>query len=221
MNHSVYYIALGDSITFGTGALMRQGYAILIANQLRKTYPYVYFTNISRKGLTSQGLTSIIQNPRLQAFLQQAQLITLLIGGNDLNHAYLKYLITGNKLEINKALSIYSLQFNNLLQWLGTYTSAKIYSFTLYNPFPNEPLSNQIISTLNLIIIKHSKRWNVTVVDLNKPFMNQQAKYIAGYRTGRFNDFIPFIQQNPIHPNTLGHHKIAQLFWDHYSSDLK
>lgn len=66
------------------------------------------------------------------------------------------------------------------------------------------------MESLNEIIQDVGEQHKFKVVDVYKGFQNNEAYYIEGYRTGRYEDLAsPF--RRPIHPNNVGHLRIAEL----------
>lgn len=204
------YVALGDSITVGRGASTGQGYVEQIAHKLS----YTSVKKICRNGMQSYDLfSSIMHNSSLHPTLRQAKLITLYIGGNDLNAAYIQYQLFGNKYALDQAVTRFGQQLRSFLIWLRTHTSAHIYTFTLYNPFPHDPIANHYVPLMNKTIFATCRRLSLPVIDIYPRFLGREAQLVDGYHTGRADNFIPFLQKNPIHPNELGHLVIAQSFW--------
>lgn len=71
-------VILGDSVAYGYGT--KGG----ITNYLKETFPASHITNLGINGLTSSGLVQKMQTGSWQKPLQQADLVLLNIGGNDL-----------------------------------------------------------------------------------------------------------------------------------------
>ena len=71
-------VILGDSVAYGYGT--KGG----ITNHLKETFPASRITNLGINGLTSSGLVQKLQTGSWQKPLQQADLVLLNIGGNDL-----------------------------------------------------------------------------------------------------------------------------------------
>jgi lysophospholipase L1-like esterase len=79
---TINYLALGDSLTAGTGAeLETQSYPYLIAQELQKNAN----VNLMNLGIPGAGAQNILQNelPQVQGF--KPDIITLLIGINDMH----------------------------------------------------------------------------------------------------------------------------------------
>ena len=86
--NAISYVALGDSITTGYGlGEGEQSFAEIIAAE--NGYELI---NLAAEGATSADLLDVIQNEANAATLENADLITITIGGNDLMGALYEYL---------------------------------------------------------------------------------------------------------------------------------
>ncbi|MCM3130309.1 GDSL-type esterase/lipase family protein [Paenibacillus provencensis] len=83
------YLALGDSLTVGIGALFGSGFVPLYRKRLENHLgSMVLVSNRGVNGLTSQGLLSMVKyNEHLRHLIKEADVITISIGGNDLIRA--------------------------------------------------------------------------------------------------------------------------------------
>ena len=79
------YIALGDSISFGTGVLPGQSYPSLVNATLHAPL----MLNFSRDGLNSDRLIHVMRNHYVMNSIRRANLITLTIGSNDVLGVFL------------------------------------------------------------------------------------------------------------------------------------
>ncbi|MBL8111628.1 MAG: hypothetical protein JNK60_02005 [Acidobacteria bacterium] len=81
-------VALGDSLTFGTGdEEPAGGYAGRAVAELRKAQPDIAFTNLAVEGLTTPGLVDLLRSPETQRTIAGAGLLLVSISGNDLTRA--------------------------------------------------------------------------------------------------------------------------------------
>jgi lysophospholipase L1-like esterase len=208
------YLALGDSITVGVGAPPGMGYVDILNYYLQNSYPLVYTKKIAQKGWKSGDLLSALsKNPHSQYYLSTANLITLYIGGNDLSFAFVKARLAKNAGPLYEAVRRFSIQFNEILRMIRTYSKAPVFTATFYNPFPYSPLASQFIYLLNQAITSIAQNYSVPVADVFNAFHGKEYALIDGYQDGKLRNFIPFLQKNPIHPNEWGHKVIADCFW--------
>jgi lysophospholipase L1-like esterase len=211
----VNYLALGDSITVGVGAPPGQGYVEMVGQRMKQLNPQYCIHKICKKGIRSRELfLALYHYPTFRQMIRQVHLISLWIGGNDLTMAYAYYRLFGNEEIFDHTIIGYFHRLNDFLKWLHAYSSADLYLFTLYNPFPKDPLANRYIPKLNDVIIKAAHKQSAQVVNVYPDFEGREAKLISGYQSGKTEDWIPFLQKNPIHPNSLGHRIIANRFWN-------
>ncbi|KAF0995036.1 hypothetical protein BJQ97_01685 [Geobacillus sp. TFV-3] len=78
-------VALGDSLTRGTGDESGKGYVGYMVDELRRqTDQPIRVTNLAVRGLRSDGLLRQLGEPEIQRQVAMADLIVMTIGGNDL-----------------------------------------------------------------------------------------------------------------------------------------
>ena len=80
------YVAIGDSLTVGTGALLGTGFVPIYRRMAEMNLrTFVSMDNLGVNGLTSGELQQMINgHPRVRQALREADMITISIGGNDL-----------------------------------------------------------------------------------------------------------------------------------------
>src|SRR5690606_2520905 len=84
-NESIHMVGLGDSLTQGVGDPLRKGYIGIIQEKLKTKYGmHVTLANESKKGLTSKGLLKKVKKKHVRREIQNADLIFITIGGNDI-----------------------------------------------------------------------------------------------------------------------------------------
>ena len=81
MESPIYYVALGDSLTEGTGASNNKNtFANRYFEVIKKT-PDCFFINLGRSGMTSEDLLTSLLHPNINNKLKNATDITITIGG--------------------------------------------------------------------------------------------------------------------------------------------
>ena len=80
-------VALGDSLTRGTGDDGHGGYPARIARALEKEGRAVSLTNLGVDGLETSGLVDTLERPEVRALVSRADLVLVSISGNDLTHS--------------------------------------------------------------------------------------------------------------------------------------
>jgi acyl-CoA thioesterase I len=215
---SYTYLALGDSATVGLVAPPGQGYAPLIAHTLSERHRSLCFARVSGKGWRSVDLAVALNiNPNRDKMISQTDLITLFIGGNDLLFAYIRFLFSGSYAVLDRAVDRFSFTHHRLLLLLRSRSTSPIYTFNLYNPFPQDALARTYVSRLNREIERNASSLTVPVINLARLFSGKEREWIEGYRNGRLSD-LPLIGNKPIHPNVAGHRAIFEAFWAQFAA---
>lgn len=214
MKNIFHYVALGDSITAGYSAPNKQGYVAMLGKMMEPYFPTVKVSNFSQGGYTSRSLLSSIRyNPKVRRSIRSADLITIYIGGNDLKHAYLKYLLHQNNEIYIDTLETYGFHLKQIYHAIYRINPTSLFALTLYNPFPNSTTASIWIPALNGTLAHISTRWRVPVIDIYSPFQHRESTLIHNYRTGTLKDF-RLLGGNPIHPSLQGHQVIAHTLWN-------
>lgn len=193
-------VALGDSLTRGTGDSEGKGYVgNLIANLEAKTDQKLSLTNLGIKGQTSVQLTIQVQQKEIQRQVQIADIIMITIGGNDLFRGGQALMDTSPE-----SLQPIEEKFNENLHTIlaeirKVNPVASIFLIGLYNPF---------------IELENAELTSKTVRDWNY----QSAEIAATYPKTVFVPTFDLFQLNvnqylytdQFHPNTEGYRLIAE-----------
>ena len=79
------YVALGDSITLGTGLLNKESnFVTLFSQDLKQTTPDLITTNYGKNGYTISDITKQLSDPEVNQQPEHAKYITITAGGNDI-----------------------------------------------------------------------------------------------------------------------------------------
>ncbi|WP_445486522.1 SGNH/GDSL hydrolase family protein [Niallia sp. 03133] len=196
----IQMLALGDSLTRGTGDDAGKGYIGYLKEQLQeKTKTSITLSNYGIKGLTSKQLAKQVKQQEIQRQVKSADILFITIGGNDLFQGGQ----TLNNFNEKTIASLSNAYKENLQSTLSTLRSvnkkAPIYLMGLYNPFND--LDNHAATS------KVVRDWN-----------NESAEISAGYSTIIFVPTYDIFQQNVqtflysdhFHPNTKGYQLMAE-----------
>ncbi|WP_243459739.1 SGNH/GDSL hydrolase family protein [Metabacillus bambusae] len=206
-------LSLGDSITFGYGLEepTKNAYPYLIANGASEV------ENISFPGWTSTELLAEITKEDSTSKLQQADVITLYIGANDLMKAVgLKEILHSQQpvmlteeIQVQVGLATQALAENltETITHIRTNTNAPIFLYSLYNPFAANTqdafagslhmMGEQITSIVNNQVISQAASLpGIYYLDAYSAFAGKQAAYV-----------IP----KDIHPTVAGHQSLAKI----------
>lgn len=194
-------VALGDSLTRGTGDETGEGYVGYLSKEIQKTTKAkVVTSNLGVNGMQSPELLEYIKSPDVQKEIKSAHLITLSIGGNDLTHGV--GAVTAPNLELaNKTCEGYLNNLDQILQDIRKVNgNARILFVGLYNPFPlagdNLKLALNLIEQWNTQTSLVLRKYPGTVLIPTQDLFNWNAdKLLADDR---------------FHPNSSGYKAIAQ-----------
>jgi lysophospholipase L1-like esterase len=155
MNH-ITYTAIGDSLTEGIGAYFSTGFVRRYAYMTEITLNTPVKTNIfSKNRLTSTELLETLKKEYVRRGIEQANIITISIGGNDLLQAYRAYSKSNDIRFIQNALHLMYGNFRKIIAEINTIKSNSpvipyfIRIIGLYNPYPHLPYSDYWIQQFN------------------------------------------------------------------------
>ncbi len=204
--NQIQIVALGDSLTKGTGDANGKGYVYNVKDLLVKKLdkPAFVLNDLGINGYrTDQLLNDLNTKPNIGFLIKQADIVLLTIGANDL------FGEAREKMDMTKAIDAQILYANmpkplsRLKQILGKVSAAnpkaKIIYVGLYNPFGDldeTKKSSEVIQKWNLEAFNIANRYsNVTVVPTFDLFDHHLTQYL-------FTDHF--------HPNSQGYEKIAE-----------
>ncbi|SDW28287.1 Lysophospholipase L1 [Marininema mesophilum] len=193
------FLALGDSLTRGTGDSSGQGYVSRVRQTLQKNETSVNVVNLGIKGQTSHQLRAQIKQRRIGQLLKEAKRISITIGGNDLFRK-------GDSLETldnQQAIQARQAYESNLRRILSTIRKqnrdAPIFLLGLYNPFgalsDNKKTSAEVI------------KWNDSLQTIAQEF--DQIVVVPIYDIFQLNPKA-YLYSDDFHPNDKGYDYIAE-----------
>jgi len=206
-------VALGDSITAGSGVLPEQAFPSLLENE------FINVENLGVPGATSQDLVNLLKEKGGQ--LADADAVTITIGSNDLLQAagIREALQNGTPVVPNQELfqNVYDaseLLLARLLESISiiqSQTDAPIVIYNIYNPFGAREnpvlaslhqLGEQVVNKVNTEVINAAvaatqNNGKIKVADAYSEFTDKQAEYVS--------------EVDRIHPNVAGHQTLAGL----------
>lgn len=199
-SREINVVALGDSITYGTGDSKKMGYIERVRARLEEKEGLpVFVKNHGVPRLTSENILEKLKDNSVQEEIKKANYIFLYIGTNDFRK-WIKP--TGEKLAVKNMMKGKTIFSGNLQEILGELRSenslAQIYVFGLYHPYTEFENQQEILDIIEL--------WNHEMVNA----------------TNKFEDtyFIPTLDlflnkpktdyfQDKLHPNSNGYQAIA------------
>ncbi|OQP07219.1 GDSL family lipase [Geobacillus sp. 46C-IIa] len=192
-------VALGDSLTRGTGDESGKGYVGYMVDELRKrTDEPIRVTNLAIRGLRSDGLLRQLGQPEIQRQIAMADLMVMTIGGNDLFRG--GEALELNMKELNAAKRQYIANLDRIFALLRRLNSeAVIFAIGLYNPFSD---------------LDDAKRTSAVVRDWNFASAEAAARYPNVVAVPTFDLFAlhvnDYLYSDHFHPNKEGYKRIGE-----------
>jgi lysophospholipase L1-like esterase len=191
-------LAIGDSLTRGTGAAPGSGYVDGAAQELRAKNPGFRIENLAIEGLETTGLRELLSHPEPRRLAAAADAIFVSIGGNDLSHGVGRARSESPLEAIGSARRTFETNLDTILGDLRVANpTGRIVLLLLYNPFGDAELG---------------AAGSPTIVD-----WNASAEKIAlshGVRTVPTFDLFEGrperLSRDHFHPNEEGYRLIAQ-----------
>lgn len=199
------YAALGDSITYGYSASEDERSFVARVRRALARQTKVSLYTCAKPGWTSKQLSRAVRRTP-ECIWDEAKVVTILIGGNDLLWAA-PWLVESNPGHMMKVAGRLYDNLTEVVECVSRRTSTVILC-TIYNPFPNSVLATEYTHALNRSIRRVAERHHLRLVDLDTVFQGREEAFIDGYQRGQIRD-IKF-RGNPVHPNDAGHQRIAR-----------
>ncbi|MBE4907684.1 GDSL family lipase [Bacillus luteolus] len=193
-------VAVGDSLTRGTGDSSGKGYIGYLVDQLReKSDQEVQLTNLAIRGYTSEQLVGLIEQSEIQRQIRQADILIMTIGGNDLFQRG-EALIDFNKEQNNVTKSAYLKNLESTFTSIRNLNSeAIVFHVGLYNPFQN--LENADVTS------EVVREWNYDSAEVAAKFY--KIIQVPTYDLFQLN-VEAYLFNDKFHPNEKGYKLIAE-----------
>ena len=201
---SVYYLALGDSLTRGVGDETQDyGYTIRLQQEL-DNWPMVEqveLDNRGKNGRRSDQLLSLLKKGHYDEELEKANLITITLGGNDVMKIVKKNLFSLKRSMFDKELPRFADRYEQIIARIREVNpEVPIVLVGFYNPFsivveeitPFDP----IISDWNDEIGK------IAATDENACFVSVEDLFVSNEDMVYHVDFF--------HPNSTGYDRMTK-----------
>ncbi|MFT9599124.1 SGNH/GDSL hydrolase family protein [Mesobacillus sp.] len=193
-------VALGDSLTRGTGDDTGKGYIGYLVDELEeKSKEKITIHNFGVKGYRSNQLLDQLKQGEIQRKIQSADYILITIGGNDLFQSGQTFLQMDEQ-KIAQAKESYLKNLEAILKEVRTMNdSAVVFHIGLYNPFID--LNDSELTT------KIVRDWNYDANQLLD--QNEKAVYVPTFDLFQLsvNDYL---YTDKFHPNAEGYRLIAE-----------
>ncbi|PYZ94968.1 GDSL family lipase [Salipaludibacillus keqinensis] len=195
-----FLLALGDSLTRGTGDLQGQGYVTYLLDELKsRSDQSIQLSNLAVRGYTSEELLNQLEQTEIQRQIAQADMIFMTIGGNDLFQG-------GQALSVDSAFIIENsteTYLENLEEIYSAIESANgdttVYHLGLYNPFNQLDGAEMTSSAV--------RNWNNESAEIAAKF--DHVVFVPTYDLFQL-DVNDFIYSDQFHPNNEGYQLIGR-----------
>ncbi|GAA0371206.1 SGNH/GDSL hydrolase family protein [Bacillus horti] len=193
------YVALGDSLSVGIGAILKPGFVKRYAKMAElEIGRKVISINFAMHGFTSQDVVKKLEQSVVRFTLRQADLITISVGGNDLRNAAKKYFKNGDEKLLNRAILQFKRNMDRILFEIAlikknSTTPYLIRLVDVYNPFPNRKDTHVWVQRFYALLKSYEQK-NVSVTNIYNEFLGKENKLL-------------FLDK--LHPNADGYQSIA------------
>jgi len=211
------YLALGDSITHGYDATTpEQCYVELLTKKLNQLQRVSVHVN-AKPGWTAGQLFRSIERIPL-CIRQEAELVTLMVGGNDLLREFPWFLDNQEEALLRLERS-FRPQVEDILSAAVQHPQAKVIVCSVYNPFPKAEVAQRAVAGINGILAAIARERGALLAPVHEMYGGKEERLVSGFRKGELQDFR--LLRNPIHPNDAGHERIAEAIFQTYRRTLR
>lgn len=214
------YIAIGDSLAAGQTPYraIDAGYTDLIAGELTRSHQLAFYSKaLAFPGFTTADVLSTVRSSEGRELLQNATLVTISAGANDLLRLVQanpsKGSLSFQQVPANFALNNVRKNMDEILKEVKEIApKAKIYVMGYYFAYPHARDSQKSgvskeLNTLNTILKIQAEANNATYVSVEEAF-GLQAKQLV---------------PNPadVHPSMEGYRQMANAFFSKYDKGMQ
>lgn len=197
---SLTIVALGDSLTRGTGDETGKGYVGVLTDEIKdKTKKSVQLTNLGINGQRSDQLRKQIQEEEVGRQIMQADIVLVTIGGNDLFRGGQGLADFGTE----EIASIEKKYLENLTfifeQIRKNNPTANVFFVGLYNPFIELDQGKEMSK-----VVRH---WNYDSAEVSATFPKIVFVPTFDLFELKVNDYL---YADKFHPNSKGYRLIAE-----------
>nr|WP_053368863.1 SGNH/GDSL hydrolase family protein [Bacillus sp. FJAT-27245] len=192
-------VAMGDSLTRGTGDAAGRGYVGYLADSLKKrSKEDVRLVNLGINGQRSEQLARQVQQAEVKRQLGNADIVLITIGGNDLFRGG-QGLVEFDKQKPEEIEKKFLANVNVILTEIRSANKdATIYFIGLYNPFIELAEGKEISAVI--------RQWNFASANLAAKF--EKVVYVPTFDLFEQN-VNDYLYTDKFHPNTKGYQLIA------------
>ncbi|HFI0716488.1 TPA: SGNH/GDSL hydrolase family protein [Streptococcus suis] len=209
-----HYLALGDSLTEGVGDTTGQGgFVPLLAQSLTNEYGYeVAYQNFGISGNTSnQILKRMKEDKDLKTALQEANLLTITVGGNDLRKVIVKNLTNLKVSTFDKPAKEYGKRLESIIKTARQQNAdLPIYILGIYNPlylsFPELTEMQTVVDKWNQTTQHITEKYkDVYFVDINELLYKGLEGELGISQSNPSTTNNLLYEEDHFHPNNTGY----------------
>jgi lysophospholipase L1-like esterase len=213
--NTVQVVALGDSLTRGTGDVSGKGYVGLVTSQLKEDLSpqEIIVSNLGINGQTSSQLLQQLDQQNIGRQVAESDIILMTIGGNDLFQQG-ETLFNMNLANIEQLKTQYLANLEQIFSKIRGYNPrATVFILGLYNPFielDDNDLTNTVV-----------RGWNYTTESLAGKF--DKIVFVPTFDLFQLsvNDYL---YSDHFHPNQEGYKLISDrltplISWEEEAAD--
>ncbi|MBU8916907.1 SGNH/GDSL hydrolase family protein [Neobacillus sp. 114] len=193
-------VALGDSLTRGTGDETGKGYVGVLVDEIKeKTKKSVQLTNLGINGQRSDQLRNQIQEEEIGRQIQKADVVLVTIGGNDLFRGG-QGLIDFQAEDITAIEKKYLDNLNFIFTEIRKHNqTANVFFVGLYNPFIELNQGKEMSKVV--------RKWNYDSAEVSSVFPKIVFVPTFDLFELKVNDYL---YSDKFHPNQKGYRLIAE-----------
>lgn len=209
-NEPYLIVAIGDSLTKGIGDTSGKGYVGNLKTRLEAGGQKVNVQNLGISGLESSELVESVQNPGVQQYFKDAELIMVSIGGNDITHSIggVDKLIGATGIDekvIRETRTKYTKNVQDVLTAIRkSNADAPVIVLGLYNPF--EGLFEDGGKSDQMLL-----DWNENLRQVAQTY--PQVKVVPMFDLFQWNNNT-LLSYDHFHPNNEGYVKMAERIYN-------
>jgi lysophospholipase L1-like esterase len=193
-------VALGDSLTRGTGDETGKGYVGVLVDEIKeKSKGPVRLSNLGIKGQTSDQLRNLVEQTEIQRQIKAADTVVMTIGGNDLFRGG-QGLTDFETEEITKIEKKYLENLKFIFEQIRKNNSnATVFFIGLYNPFIELDQGKEMSKVVRF--------WNYDSAEVSAAYPKIVFVPTFDLFELKVNDYL---YSDKFHPNSKGYRLIAE-----------